>query len=392
MKKLFLGALAITLILVVKSCGYYAENENFEFPALAVEQEIVELTVGYNSSIEVIAGSRDYSAKSSDESIVKVITKDDTVTLQGVKTGEAVVTLTDNNTKETKQIITTVSIPYIELTTTKNNGEYLNIIMKAQKDEDVWIDLNDNRKKDYNETVTLDTASFRKGKPMVQKYRVANEKVRIYGNVTEIILGSDDLFTKSNKITNLDVSHCPTLVFLEVKNNMLKFLDVSKNNNLVHLWCEKNQLIDLKLPKKNKLETLYCVNNLLTEIDLSNCEKLECLKMNFNKLTDLDVSACAYLSELAFSNNKISYVDISANPRIWFFDGGNNLLTELDLSHCLGSAKTEKGVWKDLGLRVVFIKNNRLSCVKISKEQLESEYIGFLWKKDKQTKFSLECN
>lgn len=72
-----------------------------------------------------------------------------------------------------------VAREYIQLTTSKNVGEKitLRIYPKTKESEDnIWIDINNNNKKEQGETVT----EFKKE---MSTFKLKNKTFRIYGNV-----------------------------------------------------------------------------------------------------------------------------------------------------------------------------------------------------------------
>jgi hypothetical protein len=81
-----------------------------------------------------------------------------------------------------------------------------------------------------------------------------------------------------NEITTLYLPE--NLKFLRCNNNKLLELDLSNCKTLVYVDCCNNQLMTLYLPEK--LYELKCNNNRLTELDLSQCIKLKELKCDNN--------------------------------------------------------------------------------------------------------------
>src|SRR5438477_529413 len=63
------------------------------------------------------------------------------------------------------------------------------------------------------------------------------------------------------RITEIDITECPSLEGLYASNNSLKALDLSKNLNLKDLTCDNNPLDNFGLQVKHlkKLETLYAL-------------------------------------------------------------------------------------------------------------------------------------
>ena len=80
--------------------------------------------------------------------------------------------------------------------------------------------------------------------------------------------------TISPNVTNLDVSACSSLKFLECTNNNLTSLNVSGLANLISIYCDNNMLSSLKLSGLRSLTDLICSNNNLSSLDLSALTEL----------------------------------------------------------------------------------------------------------------------
>ncbi len=85
----------------------------------------------------------------------------------------------------------------------------------------------------------------------------------------ENFIGLEELYCRSNKLTELDVTKNPELYELHCRNNNLDKLDATKNPGLKYLFCEYNALAELDVTKNPKLSSLHCTNNNLTKLDLS---------------------------------------------------------------------------------------------------------------------------
>ncbi len=183
--------------------------------------------------------------------------------------------------------------PKMVLTTAKSMGSTIQLYIKAEAGDqaDVWIDLNNNGKKDTGEQVT----SF--GNHI--NYKIASKTVAIYGKVKE-------LECLHNELTALDVSDNVHLENLNCQENSLATLDLSANTNLTVLYCGDNDLTRLIFSNNPKIYYLLCTRNKLKEIDLSSLTALEQLYCSENQLTTLDVTNCHGLERLICRRNKIS--------------------------------------------------------------------------------------
>ena len=77
--------------------------------------------------------------------------------------------------------------------------------------------------------------------------------IRYYNQVTDIIQKCH-----GNQLTELDVTKCLSLEYLECEGNRLSGLDVSKCSSLETLGCYDNQLSKLDLTNCTQLTQLYC--------------------------------------------------------------------------------------------------------------------------------------
>jgi len=141
------------------------------------------------------------------------------------------------------------------LTTTKNVGETIGLDLRAAAEDqaDVWIDLNNNGKKDSGE----DNVTFGDW----ANYTLEAQTVTIYGKVT-------CLNCSKNSLTALDVSHNAALQELYCYQNSLTKLDVTKNTALTSLDCNTNSLTALDVPNNTALEKLYCYGNQIKEAEM----------------------------------------------------------------------------------------------------------------------------
>ena len=74
-------------------------------------------------------------------------------------------------------------------------------------------------------------------------------------------------------IKSLDVSKCPTLIYLSCNDNKLKSLDVSKCTELVELVCYYSELTSLNITGCTKLRYLNCSENDFDENTLNTIYK-----------------------------------------------------------------------------------------------------------------------
>ncbi len=171
------------------------------------------------------------------------------------------------------------------------------ISCKEEDEPNVWVDLNNNGKKDEKEAVTSFTY-YESGDFYNVDSPVSSGVIVVYGKVTKF--GCD-----ANNLTALEVSKNTNLVELGCGDNQLTALDVTKNTNLVGLHCGENQLTELDITKNLSLEGITCYHNKLTALDVTKNTKLEHLFCQKNSLTTLDIAKDVKLQHFECYENKL---------------------------------------------------------------------------------------
>ena len=124
--------------------------------------------------------------------------------------------------------------------------------------------------------------------------------------------GSSD----GQRLTELRLTGCKGLVYLDCSSNFLTELNLSAVSGLRELRCYHNQLTALDLSAVPELRELWCHYNQLTELDLSPVTDLRILSCGDNPLTELDLSAVPELETLSCSENQLTELDLSAVPEL----------------------------------------------------------------------------
>lgn len=160
--------------------------------------------------------------------------------------------------------------------TSKEKGECIELYMDAfPGDRDnIWIDLNNNGKKDTGEEVSHFGSH--------EVYVIESQDVTIYGVVSE-------LSCEANGICKMDVSKNTALKRLVCSKNDLTELNVSNMPYLSDLDCKENSLVSLNATNNPGLLNLDCSDNEnLSELDISGNKNL----------TTLDCSKCGFRLEM----------------------------------------------------------------------------------------------
>ncbi len=238
------------------------------------------------------------------------------ITSISCSTGNGEFRVTNSNEKKAEK--KTVCITF---TTTKKIGEEIKLKISAHIDDeaDIWIDLNNNKKKDEGEgeeIVTIYDNTY---------FTIESQTITIYGKI-------DYLLCRDLQLTDLDVSSNTALKSLYCAGNNLENIDVSNNTSLEHFDCSHNKLTSLDVSSNTALKSLYCTGNQITNLNVNN-KALQRLMCNFNKLTNLDVSNNISLEYLCCNNNQLTSLDVVHNKALTDLSCGTNQLTSLDVSH-----------------------------------------------------------
>jgi len=115
----------------------------------------------------------------------------------------------------------------------------------------------------------------------------------------EAFIHLDTLHCCFNQVSQLDVS----------SNAELRVL-ICWNSD------ENDQLASLNVSNNKKLEHISIPGNKLTELDVSNCPSLNKLLLWYNQIADLDVTKNTNLLWLGLDGNLLSRLDVSNNTKL----------------------------------------------------------------------------
>lgn len=282
---------------------------------------------------------------------------------------------------DVKTKFTTSNNPII-ITTTKYIGEKIKLYLDAGYDDkkDVWIDLNNNGKKDMDEEVT-------KFKEMVS-YTLKSQTLSIYGNVTALHCDNNQItvidvrghrtlrgiMCGENKLTSLDLRGCTALESLWCINNELTSLNIRECVNIIDIYCWKNQLTSLDVSGCRALKIIHCYENKLTTLNIKECVGLWDIYCYDNQLTSLDVSSCKALEDLRCQNNQLTSLNVSGCTALNRLECNNNQLTTLDVSGCNALIKlwcnenklTKLNTKKCVNLTHIYCNDNQITSLDVS--------------------------
>ena len=206
----------------------------------------------------------------------------------------------------------------ITLTTAKAVGEYIRIRVSVVPNSELWIDINNNGKKDVEEILNSSN----------DYWVLGSQTVRIYGDVTYLNVIDE-------KLTSIDASGCKTLTQLICWNNQLTSLNVSGCTALKDLQCFQNvQLSSFDVSGCTALENLICYDNQIPSLDVSGFSALKRLECHYNRLTSLNVNGCTALEWLGCEDNQLTSLNVSGCTALKWLGCKNNRLTSLNVDGC----------------------------------------------------------
>ena len=183
------------------------------------------------------------------------------------------------------------------LLTERARGEKIRFWVDAPQDKrkDVWVDLNNNARKDKGEEIDrFGAMSYR-----YSAREIESPVITIYGEVSA-------LGCYASSLSALDASGNTHLKSLSCYQNALKELRLGANSVLTELACGTNQLTELELDRCPALTELYVSENNLTTLDVNGCERLQKLVCFGNQLTKLNVHPTQKFTLLHLYRNKLS--------------------------------------------------------------------------------------
>lgn len=174
--------------------------------------------------------------------------------------------------------------------------------------------------------------------------------LNLYWNpVTELNLegaeGLEVLNTGYTALENLDLSHTPNIMWLDVHSDgygdeegikQLSSLDVTGLPILQYLDARGNTISDIDLSKNPYLRWVNVTNNGISNLDLSANTILEEVGANYNNLSTIDLSNNPELVSLSLSGNNLTEIDLSKNAKIASLYLDNNKFGALNLKSLTG--------------------------------------------------------
>lgn len=142
----------------------------------------------------------------------------------------------------------------------------------------------------------------------------------------EVFTALEELYCKTNLLTELDVSANTKLEVLDATQNAIEKLDVSKNTRLRDLWVTENGLKQLDLSQNKKLERLGCAYTFISALDISSNKLLSELYCDNTNIQTLDVSKSAVLTKLVKTKERVNSgngYDSWSGKAAWLYVGSD---------------------------------------------------------------------
>ncbi|MCM1031963.1 MAG: hypothetical protein NC410_11055 [Oscillibacter sp.] len=178
-----------------------------------------------------------------------------------------------------------------------------------------------------------DTTIYRYGTDLDINYKFTDDNLSHY----ICIMGSESairsLTVDNNELISLDIKSNENLGSLSCANNHLDELDLSRCKNLATLNISNNEFTSIDLTCLPELLTFSAVNNWLTELNVSANPNIFDLYIENNQIRELDFSGNPILYILEAQNNPLKVLNFK-NEILGYLDLSYTQITDLDLSEC----------------------------------------------------------
>ncbi|WP_250433779.1 matrixin family metalloprotease [Hanstruepera flava] len=158
----------------------------------------------------------------------------------------------------------------------------------------------------------------------------------------EDFVALEELYIKSNNLTNLDLS---TLV------------------NLERIWALNNSLISLDLSNNPLVRDIRVENNVLTSVDFSTLTQLTILQINSNELNEIDLSNNTLLERVRLQDNNLEELDFSNHPNINELKVNNNNLTSFNAQNGNNTNISNFSAFSNPNLKCILVDDASYSTV-----------------------------
>ncbi len=166
----------------------------------------------------------------------------------------------------------------------------------------------------------------------------------------------ESLRCSKNQISEINVSNCPLLNYIDATNVGLKSINLEGCLSINRLSVPYNPLTDIDIAWSSTISELQVHDCNLTTIDLERCEWLSTVGVNNNRLRDINIPRRGHLRLFFCYSNELSTLDLSNTPLLQLLNCGENNLTELNVKGCPR-------------LHALYCYDNRLSSVDVDDQK-----------------------
>lgn len=212
---------------------------------------------------------------------------------------------------------------------------FLFIDAKPEDRKNVWIDKNENGKKDSGEEITKFGLHYDKENEL--KF-TAKKELRLHGKVTHLAGRTNFRFSKFTSGVNKD------LTYLDLSTNFMKEIDISGLSNLQYLSLRNNVIEKLDLTKFHKLKVLDLGYTNYFSTVLDNCTDLEYLDLSARYYSGFSMKHFTKLRTLIVRNNELEEFDVSTLTGLEGLDLTGNRMKKDALEKLYKSLPNRRGL------------------------------------------------
>ncbi len=144
----------------------------------------------------------------------------------------------------------------------------------------------------------------------------------------------ESLRCSKNQISEINVSNCPLLNYIDATNVGLKQINLERCLNISRLSIPYNPLTEINIGWSSTITELQVNDCNLTSIDLERCEWLRSVSVYRNQLREINIPRRGHLTSLFCYSNELTSLDLSNSPLLHLLNCGENELTELNVKGC----------------------------------------------------------
>lgn len=196
---------------------------------------------------------------------------------------------------------------------------YLYIDAQPEDQKYIWIDKNNNGKKDSGEAITNFGINFEKENEIPF---TSSTVLKLYGKVTHLAGRTNFRFTKFESNTN------KSLYYLDLGANFMEEINIASLVNLQYLCLRENTIEKLDLSTFTKLKVLDLGYTNYFKTELRNCPDLEYIDFSSRNFAKYGIENFTKLKTLILRDNGLEEFDASTLVSLEGLDLSGNQLGE----------------------------------------------------------------